>query len=153
MYHHWAVILALHQLGTVVWIGGMFFAHMTLRPAAAELLTPPQRLPLLLRVFDRFFPWVWVSFLALWGSGFWMYFGLFGGTAGLYVEPMMGIAFVMTALFLFIWFVPYRRLTAAVAASDWPTAGGQLAIIRQLILTNLLLGLVTAILGAGGRYL
>jgi uncharacterized membrane protein len=153
MSYQWAVTLALHQLGTVVWIGGMFFAHMALRPAAAELLSPPQRLPLLLRVFDRFFPWVWVSLLLLWGSGLWMYFGLLGGGAGLYVHLMMGIAFLMTLLFLFIWYVPYRGLSAAVAAGDWPSAAPQLATIRRVILTNLILGLVTAIVGAGGRFL
>ena len=36
----------LHLLGVLIWVGGMFFAYMALRPAAAQLLEPPQRLTL-----------------------------------------------------------------------------------------------------------
>ena len=43
----------LHLTGIVVWVGGMFFAHFALRPAAAEL-APPVRLPLLLRTLSGF---------------------------------------------------------------------------------------------------
>ncbi|MEA3275131.1 MAG: CopD family protein [Pseudomonadota bacterium] len=150
MSYQWALAIALHQLGTIVWVGGMFFAHMALRPAANELLDPPQRLPLMLRVFDRFFPWVWVAIGLLWAGGFWIFLGVYGGKVGMYVHAMMGIAAIMTALFGFIWFVPYRRMKAAVARSDWPDAGAHLALIRKVILTNLLLGLVTAVLGAAG---
>ena len=38
------LLLLLHILAVVVWIGGMFFAHYCLRPAAAEKLSPEQRL-------------------------------------------------------------------------------------------------------------
>jgi uncharacterized membrane protein len=153
MTHYWALALALHQLGTIVWIGGMFFAHMALRPAAAERLEPPSRLPLMLQVFDRFFPWVWASIILLWASGLWIYFGIYGGAVLLSVHWMMGIALMMTGLFVFIWLVPYRRMRAAVSAADWPAAGAQLAVIRRVIMTNLMLGLAAALLGAsGGRF-
>jgi uncharacterized membrane protein len=150
MSYQWPIALALHQIGTVVWIGGMFFAHLALRPTVNQLLAPPQRLPLMLGVFERFFPWVWVAVALLWASGLWMFIGLFGGDAGLHVHAMMGIALVMTAIFAFIWVVPFRGLRAAVAAEDWPLAGGRLALIRRLILANLLLGLLTALIGAAG---
>ena len=39
------IALWLHLLATVVWVGGMFFAHVALRPAVAAL-PPPVRLPL-----------------------------------------------------------------------------------------------------------
>ena len=39
------VLLALHVLGAVLWVGGMFFALMVLRPSLAAL-SPPQRLDL-----------------------------------------------------------------------------------------------------------
>ena len=55
------IALLLHALAAVVWVGGMFFAHMALRPVAASLLEPPQRLALWVGVFSRFFPWVFVA--------------------------------------------------------------------------------------------
>ena len=53
-----SIALALHVLAITVWVGGMFFAYMVLRPIAASQLQPPQRLPLWQGVFSRFFPWV-----------------------------------------------------------------------------------------------
>ena len=150
MSYQWALALALHQLGTIIWVGGMFFAHIALRPAAGELLEPSQRLPLMLRVFDRFFRWVWAAIILLWASGLWIFLSLYGGKAGLHVHLMMGVAALMTSLFLVIWFSPYRKMRAAVAAEDWPGAAKCLARIRIIILANLLLGLVTAVLGVAG---
>ena len=49
--------VSLHILAAIVWIGGMFFAVLVLRPAAGPL-EPPDRLALWRRVFARFFPWV-----------------------------------------------------------------------------------------------
>lgn len=150
MSYQWALALALHQFGTIVWVGGMFFAHMALRPAAGELLDPPKRLPLMLRVFHRFFSWVWGAILLLWASGLWIFLSLYGGKAGLHVHLMMGFAALMTALFLVIWFFPYRKMKAAVVAGDWSGAAKCLAQIRAIILTNLVLGLISAVLGVAG---
>jgi uncharacterized membrane protein len=150
MTYQWALAVVLHQLGTIVWVGGMFFAHVALRPAVNELLEPPQRLSLMRRVLGRFFGWVWFAILLLWASGLWIFLGHFGGKAGIHVHAMMGIAAVMTALFLYIWFVPFRRMKAAVSASDWPGAAARLGLIRPIILVNLVLGLITAVLGSAG---
>ena len=36
-----AIAIPLHLLAAVIWVGGMFFAYMALRPVAASLLEPP----------------------------------------------------------------------------------------------------------------
>lgn len=150
MSYQWPLALALHQLGTLIWIGGMVFAHFVLRPVANARLAPPERLPLMLAVFDRFFPLVWVAIALLWGSGAWVFLALAGAKMGWHVHAMMGLAALMTLIFVFIWFSPYRALGRTVALADWPAAGDRLALIRRLIATNLSLGLVTALLGAAG---
>ena len=50
----WDWVLALHILCIVVWVGGMFFALVVLRPSLAAL-EPAQRIALHNRVFRRFF--------------------------------------------------------------------------------------------------
>jgi uncharacterized membrane protein len=55
-------------------------------------------------------------------------------------------------LFFHLYFAPNRRLQAAVARADWPTAGRNLGQIRRIVEINLVLGLVTAVIGASGRY-
>ena len=63
-----AYLLAIHVLSAVVWVGGMFFALLVLRPAVGPL-EPAVRLALWRRVFARFFPAVGVSVLALLATG------------------------------------------------------------------------------------
>ena len=59
----------LHVLAALVWVGGMFFAWMILRPAAMAALEGPARLKLWANVFQRFFVWVWVAVAVLPISG------------------------------------------------------------------------------------
>jgi len=94
-----ALLVALHVLAAVVWVGGMFFAYMVLRPAAGPL-EPADRLPLWHRVFGRFFPWVWASIVLLLISGYGMLFRGFGGFAGapLHVNVMQGIGIVSSCI-------------------------------------------------------
>ncbi|WP_126452736.1 CopD family protein [Sulfuriflexus mobilis] len=146
--------IALHMLAATIWVGGMFFAYMALRPVAASLLEPPQRLPLWRDVFARFFPWVWVSVLLSLASGYWMAFKLFGGfaTLPLYVNIMQGLGILMILIYMHVFFGPYRRMKQAIAAGDLPTAGARLAQIRLLIGVNLSLGLIVTAIASGGRY-
>ncbi|MCP3669925.1 MAG: hypothetical protein GY814_05740 [Gammaproteobacteria bacterium] len=140
------LLLALHLLGTVVWVGGMFFAHMAMRQAANELLEPPLRLPFLKRVLDRFFTWVWLAVVLILASGYWIFLVLFNGQAGLYVHLMQGVGLVMVVLFCFIYFAPYQRMGLALERQDIPAAAAQMAIIRKVIGVNLILGLVTTVI-------
>lgn len=132
----------IHVLASVIWVGGMFFAHQCLRPVALAQLEPPQRLKLWRGVFGRFFPWVWASVIALVGSGLAM-IGLMGGMAQvpIHIHVMAGIGYLMAGIFVFLFFSPYRRLSSAVAAEDWPAAGAALNRIRILVGINLGLGL------------
>lgn len=149
-----ALAIALHALAAVIWVGGMFFAYVALRPVAATLLQPPQRLPLWSRTFARFFVWVWAAVLLLPASGYWMVVAGFGGMGhvGLHVHIMQGLGWVMIALFVYLFFVPYRRMNAAIIAADWPSAGRHLGYIRRIIATNLSLGLLVVALATSGRY-
>lgn len=147
------VLMLAHLLGVIVWVGGMFFAHMALRPTAAELLQPPQRLPLLNGVFQRFFPWVWLSVVMILGSGL-LWMSLLGGfKAGWHVHAMLAIGMTMMAIFTYIYFISFARLKQGVALQDWAAAGQAMARIRQLVGLNLTLGLVTTVLAIMGRML
>lgn len=147
--------LPLHVITVVIWVGGMFFAYMCLRPVAASQLEPPVRLPLWVGVFGRFFPWVWISVVLVLATGLWMIFGVYGGMGGvgLYVHLMLGLGVLMMLIFFHVFFAPYGRLRKAVAAQDWPAGGKALAQIRTLVGINTVLGLVTITIASGGRYL
>jgi uncharacterized membrane protein len=138
----------LHILGFTVWVGGMFFAYMALRPVAASQLEPAQRLPLWSAVFGKFFPWVWLSVALLLASGTYMMAQM--GKPPVYVSAMLAVGVIMVLIFAHLYFAPYKRLQRAVAAQDWKAGGAALGTIRKLVGINLILGLVTIAVGVLG---
>jgi uncharacterized membrane protein len=146
------IALWLHLLGTVVWVGGMFFAHVALRPAALQL-PPPVRLPLMAATLGTFFRWVAAAVVAIIVSGFLM-IAWMGGFAslGVHIHAMTTLGLVMASVFGYIIAVPYPRLRAALASGALPAAGEALVQIRRLVGFNLVVGLATitvAVLGHG----
>lgn len=139
-----AFIYSIHVLAALVWVGGMFFAWMVLRPAAGKALEGPARLKLWVEVFPRFFAWVWVAVVILPIGGVGMLHMRFNGfeTAPRYVQIMMGLYLVMTALFIRIQALQLPALRKAVLAEDWPTGATTLSGIRRLVGINLLIGLL-----------
>lgn len=137
------LLYLLHVLATVVWVGGMFFAHFVLRPIAVAQLPPPQRLPFWVGIFGRFFPWVWACVIALIVTGQALIVQMGGmGAVGVHAHIMATIGYVMAAIFAYIYFAPYAALKRAVAAQDWPAGGAAQDRIRKLVVTNLTLGLL-----------
>lgn len=147
--------ITLHLLSSVIWVGGMFFAYMALRPAAAKLLDPPIRVSLWSKVLQGFFPWVWASIIILLTSGLWMVIKEMGGMAavGLHVHIMLTLGLVMMLLFMHLYFSPYKKLRRAVVADQWETAGKALNQIRQFIAINLIIGLIVIVVASAGRHI
>ena len=146
-------LLLLHVLGVVVWVGGMFFAYMALRPAAAAVLEPPQRLTLWSATFGKFFPWVWAAVALILASGLHMLGQVGGMAAPHYVLTMYALGVVMMLIFAHVFFAPTKKLKRAVAQQDWKAGGAALAQIRTLVGVNLLIGLVVIAVVFVGRAL
>jgi len=149
-----SVASLVHVLFAVIWVGGMFFAWMILRPAAAQVLEGPERLMLWRPVLSRFFVWVWKSVVLITLSGYWMGFTLYGRMADwpTHVHVMHGLSWIMVGLFLLVFFLPFRKLRQAVDTQDWAAGAAALATIRKLVAANLALGLVVVISASGGRF-
>ena len=144
--------ITLHLLAVVIWVGGMFFAYMALRPAAG-LLEPPVRLTLWSHTFKRFFPWVWASVITLLVTGFGIIKQTGGmGEVGPHVHIMLLLGIIMMLMFLHVFFAPHKKLARAVESQDWETGAKALNQIRLLISINLLLGLITTVVGSAGQF-
>jgi uncharacterized membrane protein len=142
------LLLLLHILSAVIWVGGMFFAHQMVRPSVAPL-DAPVRLGLWRRIFDKFFSWVWAAIILLLASGLTMQ-GM--GVDGLHVQIMEGLGIVMMLAFGHLYFAPWQRFRRAVDGADFTTAAAQLNQIRRIVEFNLALGLIVVVIGATGRY-
>ena len=139
----WGWVLAVHVLCAVLWVGGMFFAYVVLRPSLS-VLEPMQRIALHTQVFRRFFLVIWHAMPLILLSGFAVLFGFYGGLAfvGWNVHLMMLLGLIMSAIFLLIVFGPYARFRRT---TDRTTAAASIDRIRKLIGVNLVLGLVTIV--------
>lgn len=147
------VYLLLHVLCVVIWVGGMFFAYVCLRPVAANVLDAAARLRLWVGVFSRFFPLVWVCVGLLLGSGLAMIQQLGFAIAPLHWHLMFGLGLLMMAVFGHVFFAPWQRLKLAVDLEDWSAGARALAQIRRLVGVNLTLGMVTIAMATIGRWL
>ncbi len=138
------ILKFLHILGVVVWVGGMFFAYMVLRPVVNQLLPSPQMLKFWQSVFTSFFHWVWLSITVIFASGLHMISDL-GGFQKLpfNIYLMFAIGSMMMLIFFYVFFTAYRKLKRYVAAEEWDSAGIALVQIRVLVGLNLILGLAT----------
>ena len=139
----WGWVLAVHVLCAVIWVGGMFFAYVVLRPSLS-VLEPIQRIALHTQVFRRFFLIVWHVMPLILISGFAVLFLFYGGMAGVgwNVNVMMLLGLIMSAVFVLIVFGPYARFRRT---TDRATAVACIDRIRKLIGVNLVLGIVTIV--------
>lgn len=141
-----AIAITLHVLAAIIWVGGMFFAYLGVRPAFAGLDTQ-QRARLWAGIFRRFFPWVWGCIVVLLASGMYMVKDSFDGLshAPLFVHVMMGLGILMMLLFGHLYFAPYKRLKQAVAAGDDALAAKSMHMIRIVMAVNLTLGIIVVL--------
>lgn len=133
-----------HLFGVLIWVGGMFFAYVVLRPAAVDILQPPERLRLWDNVFRRFFGVVWGAVGVILGSGLYMIYQ-YGGLAHAphHVHLMLLLGLAMVGVYVYVFFACYVPFNMHVAKERWKEAGEILGKIRKLVGLNLTLGLIT----------
>ncbi len=143
------ILKLIHLISIVIWVGGMFFAHFFLRPAA-QSLEAPVRVQLMHDVLKRFFSVVLILIVLVLLSGL----GLIGSVHKMAASVgaqfsmplswiiMSVLGIIMMAVFGHIRFALFKRLDRAVTAKDWPAGGAALASIRKWVALNLALGLV-----------
>src|SRR5512133_1475900 len=137
------LLVLLHLLGVIAWVGGMLFAYFSLRPAASEILDPPKRLPLWVAALERFLRYTAFAVIVIVISGFAILIevGLHSAPIGWLVMSALGL--VMTLVFFYVYLVLFPRLRAHCLASAWPSAAIAMNGIRWLVAINLILALCT----------
>jgi uncharacterized membrane protein len=134
------LLVFLHLAAAIFWMGGMAFMVLALRPAAHAQLQPPQRLPLMLQVMRRFFAIVIASIVVLLATGGPLFMQVAGAQAPRGWHVMAGLGVLMVLVFGHVFFGPFRRARAAVAAQDWPEGGKRMNQVALLVKVNLAIG-------------
>jgi uncharacterized membrane protein len=130
----------LHLVAAILWLGGMGFMLLFLRPSLGTLDQASDRLRLLASVMQRFFVVVWGAIGVLLVSG-----GVMFSMAGARAAPlgwhfMAGVGLLMFLVFGHLYFAPYQRMRRHITASAWPAAAAQAAQIARAVWINFVLG-------------
>jgi len=129
-----------HLAAGLIWLGGMTILILAVRPTLIAQLEPSQRIPLFSGILSRFLKLVILCIAILLITGGMMFAGVDMKIAPKGWHVMLGLGFVMFAIFGHLYFVPFRRLQRSVAMADWLAAAKQLSQIHTLVLTNFALG-------------
>jgi uncharacterized membrane protein len=141
------LLLAVHLLSAVIWVGGMFYAIVILRPGLAVLDAAP-RLQVHMVTLKKFFFYVWHVMPLMILTGWAMVFLVWGGFAAIpwSINAMQGLGILMALIFLYAFFGPWQRLRRAIRPPP-----DLVPRIRSLMITNLVLGMITVVIGALGH--
>lgn len=138
----------LHLVAAIVWMGGMTFMLLALKPAAIALLEPQPRARLMGAVWQRFFVMVLIAIGVLLATGTHLYTAAFKaakaatgvGSVALGWNVMLVLGIAMMLIFGHIYFAGFKRFKRAVAAGEWPVAAKAAAQVQALVLANFVLG-------------
>jgi len=147
------IAISVHVIAAAIWVGGMFFAYVALRPSMIALESGALRFDLWQRVLERFFRIVWACMAALLASGYWMANALGGmQQLGGSVHAMQVLGLFMMLLAVHVYFAPFRRFGQALTRQDWTAAASRLREVRLIVAINVGLGITVLVIGASGQF-
>ena len=137
------LVTAIHLLCVVLWVGGMAFLLLTLRPSA-NAIDPAARLVLQGAVFRRFFRTIWQVMPMAIVSGLLLLILLYSHQKMPWeVMVMQTGGVLMAALFIGTVLVPNKRFQAKLAAGT--ATAEDAAPVRRLIWLSLAIGAVVLV--------
>uniref|UniRef100_A0A7C2ZI48 Copper resistance protein D domain-containing protein n=1 Tax=Hydrogenobacter sp. TaxID=2152829 RepID=A0A7C2ZI48_9AQUI len=122
-------LLFLHLFFAIVWVGGMVYSLLFLRPSLREIAQEEQRGKFLKQVFSKFFLAVWLSIIVLFLTGMSLWHGYrkdFSDNSLFHIK--LFLFGLMVIIFTYIYFFLFRR--------------NKLSHIPNLIGVNLLLSIL-----------
>lgn len=142
------LLVFIHLACAIVWMGGMAFMLLALRPAALATMEAQPRARLMVAVMQRFFLAVCVAIVGLLATGGHLYTSTFraskavmgAGVVPLGWDVMAGVGVLMFLVFGHIYFAGFKKFKRAVAAAEWPVAAKAAGQIHTLVMTNFCLG-------------
>jgi len=144
------IILFVHVLFAVTWVGGMIAIRFALHPSLGLIDDGSKRLELVIAVLDRFFLMVSTAIVFVGITGIIMMLGIgFKSVPNLYVAVHVKtqIWMVMAVVYGVIYY-RFTKAKSCFAQGDNENAAKYLApLAKFLIPTNIFLGLVAIMLG------
>lgn len=144
-----AIIVFLHVIGAVIWVGGMIAIRVTVHPSLQSIDTPELKLGKTLEIVGRLFNLVIPFIVLILLTAIIMIVAMGFKESDLFsvVIAKEAIWTIMTANFIFM-YVKRNKAQKLFSAGDLPAAKAQVALLPNVLLPiNLVLGVVAVFLG------
>lgn len=147
------VVLPIHVLATIIWLGGLFVLSLILWPGLGRMESV-SRLPLWQKILSKFFVWAWVGLASIFVTGISMVFIEFGGFWGVPAIHRINTAIGIPAigLFVYLYFGPWKQFKTALSSGNLPAAEERLRSTRNIMSAILSLGVIASVVSVAGRY-
>lgn len=151
------IAIGIHVLSSVIWVGGLFMLYVVVWPSINEIVVVQKKyLEASANVMQRFSPWLMIAIVTLVITGYLMLFlGVYQGNmklVPLYIHIMQFLGLLMLLIAFYIRFLPWKKLLKALEAGNLEQTEKYLVSIKRLVLYSLMLGVVTILMAASGRY-
>ena len=142
------IVKLLHLIAGIVWLGGMTFMLVALRPAVMAQMEPQPRARLMAMVWGRFFPLVLGAIVVLFTTGTNLYTTTFrsikaatgAGSVPFGWNLMLVAGLAMMLIFCHIFFAGYRKFKRALARDEWAVVATASTQVHRLMVVNFALG-------------
>jgi uncharacterized membrane protein len=81
-----------------------------------------------------------------------MLFTIYEESIGFWLGFMTVVGVLMSAIFVFIYAIPYNQIAVALQEDDKPKLMEAVSLIRKLIMINLSLGMLVTVVATVGKY-
>ena len=140
----WGLVLSVHLLATVVWLGGAAYTVFVLRPSLG-LLDGMQRNSVHLQTLTRYFRLVWYAMPLVLITGWLMLAVPLGGfnDPDWHIQAMQGLGVIIALLFAYAYFKPLRKVRRAIRPQP-----ADFDRVRSMVSTNLFLGVLVVVIAS-----
>jgi uncharacterized membrane protein len=143
-------VTVVHEIATLILVGGLYFILFVQLPAIASVKSPRVRLRLRRASFRWLFRWGWLGLVLLWLTGAYDLLTNADGGFPAHVRIMAGLSAAFTLLFLIAQFGLFNEATAAMEDGNSERASWLYRRLRFVVGLASVLALVVVLLDVTG---
>jgi uncharacterized membrane protein len=145
--------VVVHEVATLILLGGLFFMLFVQLPAIARLRSPRQRLRVRRASFRRLFRWSWVGLSALWLTGLYELAARESTVPAAQLLATGGFYAAFTGLMLLAQFAVFGQIVVALEEGNAERASWLYRRLRTLLAAAFAIALLLLLLDVAGEAL
>lgn len=140
----------IHEIATLILVGGLYFMLFVQLPAIAGVRSPRTRLRLRHASFIGLFRWGWLGLILLWLTAGYELHAAAGGVPAMHLKIMAALSAMFTVLFLLAQFGVFGKAVVALEVGNSERASRHYRRLRALVAVAFVLAVLVMLLDVAG---